>query len=822
MPSPSSTQQQPGIDYVAILRGVWRRHKLLAVATFLGIALPLLAVAYYTTSPLYVSQAMIAVEPSALSQIPFLREPPRSDAIASHLILLKSRSLSEAVIEALPKDTMAELLAKPQHFGYYWLLAKNRLKGWFGKPPTVMSPHEQAVAELREARMEFFPSKEAPNVFVISATATNPRVAVDLVNTHIQVLLSRSRRVDNEEAKKSREFLEVQYQQVKDSVTRGEESIAKLQQQKGRLRPGGQTELELVRLAQLEGNLADTQANRQILASRIEGVRRALEQARTQEAKAVPERPAKTPQKDKDDDPTFASRAGEYQARMVAFKAAQDQLARLESKLASLRERYTEAHPQVQITLDEIARQQARVMQLAKELPAEPRPVRTLDAPLAPPPPPATPSERVELQNQLAVLDREAEALATKEESLKIQVARLRGNLRNLSQDEIEFGNLRRSVESNRNLMTVLSDRLMAARIREQGDSSVIRIVDPASFPLQTNASKVQRLFLMAIAFAGSIGFGLAFAVEFWRQPVETETDIERNTGLPILGSVGRMDATTLSKPKRDGKPILLPGYPAGSAPDQSRPIHVELYRAIRANIETERLKSSFRSILVTSPSPHEGKSTTILNLAHVFQEFGRQALLVEADLRRPALSSPLALTNKPGLVDYLNGSATLEQVCRRLPSGVTVIPGQVARGDSASLLASSRFKELLRDAGTRFDLILVDSAPILAVPDNLLLANIIDRVILVARATATSVRDLRKAQSVIGRAGGRILGVILNQANPLDVPYYHPRYRKYYTAVESGRPGQSPRRTPSSPRVETKRMTTVAPERTDMRGRDV
>ena len=813
MKSTKSTSQSPDTDYAAILRGIWRRHKLLVAATFLGIALPFLAVVYYTTSPLYLSQALISVEPSALSQIPFLREPPRDDAIASQLVLLKSRSLSEAVIEALPKDTLAELLAQPQYLGYYWLQITNRIKGWFGQPATVLSPHEQAVAELREARMEFLPLKEAPNVFSISATATSPRVAVDLVNTHIQVLLSRSRSVDNQEAKKSREFLEVQYQQVKDNVTRGEEGILKLQEQKGRLRSGGQTELELVRLAQLEGALADAQANRQILATRIASVRSALGLAQTDSAKG---RAGRTGNANEKDAIAAASPVGEYQARATAFKAAQDQLARLESKLATLRERYTEAHPQVQNTQDEIARQQARVMQLARELPTETRPTQTANTA------PATPTDQFELQRQLANLERESEAVATKEESLKLQVARLRGNLRNLSQDELEFGSLRRSVESNRNLMAVLSDRLMAARIREQGDSNVIRIVDPASFPLQTNASKTRKLMLIVMAIAGSIAFGLAFGVEFWHQPVETEADLERNIVLPVLGSVARMDGATLQKHKRETKPILLPGYPAGAAVAQSRTIHVEPYRAIRANIETERLKSPFRSILLTSPAPHEGKSTTALNLAHVFQEFGRRVLLVEADLRRPVLASPLGLTNKPGIVDYLNGAATFAQVCRNLSSGVTIIPGQVAREDAASLLASPRFKELLREATNQFDLVLVDSAPILAVPDNLLLSNIVDRVIVVAKATATSMRDLRKAKAALERAGAQILGVVLNQANPRDVPYYHARYRKYYTASDGAHSNESLRRPVKSPRLDEKKVGAGPITRDDTRKKDL
>jgi capsular exopolysaccharide synthesis family protein len=398
----------------------------------------------------------------------------------------------------------------------------------------------------------------------------------------------------------------------------------------------------------------------------------------------------------------------------------------------------------------------------------------------------------------------------------------MRGTIRSLSQDEIEFGSLRRTVEANRNLLAALSEKLMAARIRNQGDASVIRIIDPASFPTQASSSKTRKFLVLTLALAGGLAVGLAVGIEYWRQPVETEADVERGTGLPVLGSVGKMDGFAVSRHKGQAKPILLSAYPVGATGTHDRPVHVELYRAMRANIETERLKSPFRSILVTSPAPNEGKSTTILNLAHVFQEFGRRVLVVEGDLRRPSLSSPLALTNKPGVVDFLNGSATFEQVCRHLPSGVAIVPGQVSRGDSASLLASTRFKELLHEASSQFDLILIDSAPILAVPDNLLLAHVVNRVILVARATMTSRRELRKAQAAVERAGGRILGVVLNQANPRDVAYYHPRYRKYYTSTDGRRPEHVSKRIPASPRTDARKTARVATGQEDTRGREV
>ena len=208
-----------------------------------------------------------------------------------------------------------------------------------------------------------------------------------------------------------------------------------------------------------------------------------------------------------------------------------------------------------------------------------------------------------------------------------------------------------------------------------------------------------------------------------------------------------------------------------------------------------ERLKAPFRSILVTSAGPGEGKSSTTLNLAHAFQEFGRRVLVVDADLRRPSLHRALSLPNKPGVADFLRGTATFEQVCRPLPSGVTVIPGQFAPEDAASMLASSRVKELLDLANGQFDLVLVDSAPVLAVPDNLLLLTKLDRAILVVKASVTSKRDLQKAQRALEQMNARILGVVLNQANPRDVHYYHPRYSKYYSSGDGKGAQESPKK---------------------------
>jgi len=413
------------------------------------------------------------------------------------------------------------------------------------------------------------------------------------------------------------------------------------------------------------------------------------------------------------------------------------------------------------------------------------------------------PSDAADLRNKLAALEIQEAGINAKLEKLRMQVAWQRKNLPALSQEAVELTNLRRTVEVNRNLVSILTDKLTTARLHAFGPERDVRIVVPATLPVKPTDSQAAKFGFLVVVLSAGLAFGVSYGLEFLRTPVETESDVFKATGLTVLGSVGVMQRPlTLAKRSLRESPILLSVQPHGASNQQGQSIHIDLYRAIRANIETARLKAPFRSILVTSPGPHEGKSTTILNLAHVFQEFGRRVLVVEADLRRPSLCSPLALTNKPGIVDFLNGTAKFEQVCRRLPSGVTLIPGQVTRGDAASLLASPRFKELLHVATAEYDLVLIDSAPILAVPDNLLLAHVVDRALLIAKATQTSTRELRKAQSALERAGGRLLGVVLNHANARDVPYYHRRYRKYYAPSNGKRPEDTPRK-PSVPSLQ-------------------
>jgi polysaccharide biosynthesis transport protein len=755
-------QRSEALDSTAILRGMWRRHKKLTATVFLAIAIPAVITVYYTRQAIFVSSATIAIESSALEQLPFFRDLPKRDNVEIHMALLKSRSLGEGVVEALPKETFDELLAKGEYTDYLLVLG-NMIKKWKGNPITVLSPQQRALAELQNARMEFTQDSRSPGIFFIKASGSSPRIAMDLVNTHIQVLLSRTRSGDQEQTRKAREFLEQQIQQSKENLHQAEESMTKFQQQRGRISLQSETQLDLVKLSQVESALAEATANREVVAARLTNLRQVVQRLREKDLKT-----ASSGGKEQ----SSAAPASENSIQFNAFRAAQDRVTKLEEKIAELRVRYTEAHPQLQAAQEELRNEQARLAKMAKELPATAAP-RTSGQPAAS----TLPTDRAEAERLLVALETEEGNLTAKVETLKLQVGRMRKGLRNVSEDELGYSQLSRTVEANRNLLSVLSEKLMTARIREQGEPVVIRILDPASYPASPSGSKTFKSVLMALAAAMALAVGAAFGLEYLRQPVETDEDVRKTTGLQVLGHVGIIGATVKSRKGeqasggRSTRPIWAP--PTG--------ILLELYRAIRANMEMERLKHPFQIVLITSPGPAEGKSTTTLNISHVFRELGLRVLILEADLRRPSLQRALSLASTDTFANYLSGAATFEKVVHQLPSGVCVVLGQAVKDDPAALLASAKTKTFLHEARERFDVVLVDSPPLLAVPDNVLLLPSVDRAVLVVKASATTKRDLRNAKAMLLRTDTQILGVVLNQAHSHDVPYYRPNYQKYY-----------------------------------------
>lgn len=200
-----------------------------------------------------------------------------------------------------------------------------------------------------------------------------------------------------------------------------------------------------------------------------------------------------------------------------------------------------------------------------------------------------------------------------------------------------------------------------------------------------------------------------------------------------------------------------------------------EQYRTIRTNIQFSSIDKEIRSLIVTSPGPGEGKTTTIANLAVVFAQQGKTVLLIDADMRKPTVHYTFNLMNTIGLTNVLTRQMDLmEAVVQTDEKKLYVLPSGPIPPNPAELLGSKAMDEFLERVYEEFDVVLFDTPPILAVTDAQIMANRCDGTILVVSSGKTEIEQAIKAKEMLQAANARILGVVLNNKKVKGNQYYY------------------------------------------------
>ena len=417
-------------------------------------------------------------------------------------------------------------------------------------------------------------------------------------------------------------------------------------------------------------------------------------------------------------------------------------------------------------TLSEIKEVRANVAQTIQSS-QKPRPSVTLRLGTA---------ERAALAKQMADLAVELFSLDAKEAVLKQRVAVAGRTASTLSAVDGEASRLARAVETQRNLLSGLSDKLAAVRVQEQSDGHTVRVIDLASLPQHPSNSAAARWMLFGLLGGLGLGIGLAACVEYFNQPIETEDEVARFVGLPILGWLPTERGMVS---QREPRPEPLNFFTA-AAPQS---LAAEGCRTIRTNLESMARHHAMRTVMVASAGPREGKSTVVLNLALVFHEVGRRVVIVDADLRRPSLQRAVGSSAEKGLADVLSGNLPWPEAVQQVKEGLLFLPaGAVNPTQQGSVLNRERVERLLGVAKAHADLVLLDSAPVLAVADTLVLASLVDGVVLVVRAGHTQRQELRAAKEQLDKMGAHLLGVVINRVSAGRRRRHYARYGSYYS----------------------------------------
>lgn len=398
-----------------------------------------------------------------------------------------------------------------------------------------------------------------------------------------------------------------------------------------------------------------------------------------------------------------------------------------------------------------------------------------------------------------AVIDgvrQEYETARQRMELLQGEVNAQKAQANEMAEKLVQYNILQHDADANKQLYDGLQEKLKEASISAGLRSSNLRVVDPALVPTTSSAPQKTRNILLSILVGLVGGVGLAVFREYLDNTVKSPDDIESLTGLPSLAVVPALPGANahhgrLARLAGDGMPqdVAAPRVELLSYVQPKSQIS-EAFRGLRTSLLLSQADHPPQVILVTSALPREGKTTAAVNLAVTFAQLGDRTLLMDSDLRKPGIRRALNLTavKDGGLSSYLAGVSSLDDVTIPHPviSNLAAVTTGPVPPSPADLLSSHRMRDALLELRRQFKFIVIDSPPIIAATDAVILSALTDGVLLVVRSGSTPKEAFMRSRDLLSAVKCRLLGVVLNAVDSNSPDYYY-SYRYYPYAYGYG-----------------------------------
>lgn len=772
--------QDQNLSFNDFMRTLYRGRKII-VLTFLSVFI-LTAIYTFTTEPVYEASAKLIIKDEsgmqdAIFGMSSFGFGQKEILINNQVEILKSRTLAEAVIKKLLDSDYADQLdiiatddegangTSGLSAGFARLIENvtSLLGGNSVEEKTKEEIFDEFVEELRD-RVSVIPIRDT-DMIEIKVTGMSPQEASFITNTLAKAFLEKNQFESQEEVRQVKNFLEEQLQIIKDKLVSSEEELKDYKEREKVVALPQETEELVQKLAEFE----------------------ALYNEALTELKSTEERL-------KYIDDQLVKNRGNFDIDAISMSPYLEELkkkmAEIESGramfVASLVNKgvYDPESAQIKKYDEQIAELKERFKSEVKKLAA----VEILD--------PVKLSES--LVTRKIEIETEIEALRPKVKALKQIVDDYSNQLESLPNVSLKLARLERSAKVDEKIYLMMQEKYEESRITEVGQLGNARIIDPAKPPKDPIKPKKKLNLILATFMGLGLGIGITFLLDFMDNSVQSMEDLERQ-GIPVLGSIPVIrEVDNRVKKKKNGK-----HDPESLKIDkfQSRlithfapksPIS-EAYRTFRTNVQYAHADKPVKSILLTSPGPGEGKSTSIANLAITLAQQGNRILLVDSDLRRPILHSIFGVDRNDGLSNRIVGKISTNEAIKKTEiENLYLMPCGTLPPNPSELLGSATMKELILELESKFDLVLFDSPPIIAVTDPAILSALVDGVVLIVMSGQTNREAAFRAFTLLKNVKSHVLGALLNS---VQIESMYGSYYYYYHYYYYGKDGEKTRK---------------------------
>lgn len=581
-----------------------------------------------------------------------------------------------------------------------------------------------------------------PNTYLllISYQSKDKQLAANVANGIAQSYLEHTYNIRYRAASGLSQFMERQQEELKAKMERSSEALGRFERELNVISPEEKTSILSSRLLQLNTEFTNAQADR----VRREAAHRSIERGSVEAA--------------------FVSTQAE------ALKKLSETLNETQQKFADIKQRFGSNHA-------EYRRASAQVEEARRQLDLTRESIR----------------QRVEIEYKEA---------AEREAMLRKAVAETKSEFDRLNAHSFEYQTLKREADTDKKLYEEIVRKIKEAGINASFQNSSIRIADPARpgrkpvFP----RTKLYALLAFVLSLLGAVAAALVADSldDTIRDPEQASRALRTHvvgtlpqvkTWRTELATIAMPGSASAAAPSEPGE--ILPAIPAKS---RSLTTYEEAIRTLRNSILLSDFDRQFKTLLVTSASPSEGKSTIAIHLAVAHAQHHR-TLLIDGDLRRPSVHKRFGFANDTGLSDVLAESKPWQSALVS-PDGMgnlDVLPAGAVSRRAADLIGRG-LERILEEAARTYDLIILDAPPLLGFPEPLQMAAAADGVIIVARAGQTSRRGVSSVISTLHRVRANVVGLVLNEVHReiSNSYYYYGYYGKYYRHYNAGAGEQS------------------------------